>query len=112
MSTISINGNVYSGDNIVVMNGKVIINGMDVTPDSKEINITIEGNIHDLKVDACNSIRVVGNVNAISTKSGYVDVTGGVAGSIQTMSGSVDCGDVGGSISTMSGSVKHRKQKQ
>ena len=32
MSTISINGNTYSGNSIVT-NGKVIINGKDVTPD-------------------------------------------------------------------------------
>jgi hypothetical protein len=81
----------------------------DVTPDAKEINITVEGNIEELSVDCCNKISVTGDVGSVKTQSGDVDVTGNVNGSIQSMSGSVDCGNVSGSISTMSGSVKHKK---
>lgn len=52
MSTITIDGNTYSGNSIVVTtNGKIIINGKDVTPDNKEINISVQGNIDELKVD-------------------------------------------------------------
>jgi hypothetical protein len=109
MSTITINGNTYSGNNIVVTKGKVIINGKDVTPDSKEININVEGNIEELKVDTCDSIIINGDVSNITTQSGDVEISGNVTGSIQTMSGDVDCGTVGGSISTMSGDIKHRR---
>jgi hypothetical protein len=109
MSTITINGNTYSGNSIVVTNGKVVINGKDVTPDSKEINISVVGNIEQLKVDACNKVSVEGSVKSISTQSGDVEVTGDVDGSISTMSGDVDCNMVGGSISTMSGDVKHKR---
>lgn len=108
MSIITINGNTFSGSNIIVTNGKVLINGKDVTPDSKEINISVVGNIEQLKVDACNKVSVEGNVQSISTKSGDVEVSGDVDGSISTMSGDVDCGHVKGSVSTMSGDVKHR----
>lgn len=52
MSTIRINNNSYVGNSVVITNGKIIINGKDVTPDSKEINISVEGNIDELKVDA------------------------------------------------------------
>ena len=109
MSTITINGNTYSGNSIVVTNGKVVINGKDVTPDSKEINISVEGNIEELKVDACNKVEITGDVSNVKTQSGDVEISGNVTGSIQTMSGDVDCGNVGGSISTMSGDVKHRR---
>jgi len=109
MSTITINGNTYSGNSIVISNGKVIINGNDVTPDGKEINITVHGNIEDLKVDNCNQVLVNGNSKNISTKSGDINVTGNVEGSIQTMSGDVECLDVSGSVSTMSGNIKHKK---
>ena len=108
MSIITINGNTFSGSNIIVTNGKVLINGKDVTPDSKEINISVVGNIEQLKVDACNKVSVEGNVQSISTKSGDVEVSGDVDGSISTMSGDVDCGHVKGSVSTMSGDIKHR----
>ena len=109
MSTIIINGNTYSGNSIVVTNGKVIINGKDVTPDSKEITISVDGNIDELKVDACNKVSVNGNVSNIKTQSGDVDISGDVSGGIQTMSGDIDCFNVGGSISTMSGDVKHKR---
>ena len=109
MSTISINGNTYSGNSIVVTNGKVIINGKDVTPDSKEINIKVDGNIDELKVDVCNKVEITGDVSNVKTQSGDVEISGNVTGSIQTMSGDVDCGTVGGSISTMSGDIKHRR---
>ena len=109
MNTITINGNTYSGNNIVVTNGKVIVNGKDVTPDSKEINISVQGDIDELKVDSCNKVSVTGNVKSVSTKSGDIDIAGNVEGSVQTMSGDVDCGNINGAISTMSGDIKHRK---
>jgi hypothetical protein len=109
MSTITINGKTFSGNYIVVTNGKVFVNGEDVTPDSKEINISVEGNIDELKVDACKKVSVNGNVGKVKTTSGDVDITGDVNGGIQTVSGDVDCGNVAGSISTVSGDVKHKR---
>jgi len=108
MSKITINGNTYSGNNVVVSNGKVVIDGKDFTPDSKNINISIEGDIDKLNVDSYDKISINGNVGNIKTQSGDVDISGEVSGDIQTMSGDVDCGNVGGSISTMSGDVKHK----
>ena len=108
MNTISINDNKYSGNNIIVTNGKVIINGKDVTPESKEININVEGNIDELKVDACNKVFVNGNIDNLKIQSGDVDITGDITGNIEIMSGDVNCGMVGGSISTMSCDVKYR----
>ena len=106
---IIINGNNYSGNNVIISNGKVIIDGKDVTPDSKNIEIKVDGNIEQLSVDACNKVEITGNVSNVKTKSGDVDISGDVSGSIQTMSGDVDCGNVGGSISTMSGDVKNKR---
>lgn len=109
MGRITVNGVTYTGRNISMSGNKIIIDGKDVTPDAKEINISVEGDITELRADACNKISVVGSVKNIKTHSGDVEVTGDVDGNIQTMSGDVDCGMVGGSISTMSGDVKHRK---
>ena len=102
MSTIKINGNTYSGDKIVITDEKIIINGKDITEDSKEINISVEGNIDELKVDTCNKVWVSGNIKNIATQSGDIDVIGDVNGNIQTMSGH-------GSISTMSGDIKNKR---
>lgn len=109
MSKITINGIVVStsSKSVVVNNGKIIIDGVDVTPDSKNINISIDGNVEDLKVDVCEKIDIIGRVGSIKTASGDVDIEGDVAGSVQTMSGDVKCGDIGGNVSTMSGDVIH-----
>lgn len=96
-------------DNITVRNGRVIIDGHEAdSGDSKEIVISIEGNINDLTVDSCNKIAVHGNVQSIKTGSGDISVVGDVLGSIKTGSGDIECGSVTGSISTGSGDITHR----
>lgn len=105
---ITINGNKYSGSNVVVLNNKVIIDGKDVTPDSKNIEIKIDGDINELKVDNCNNIEVNGNVNNIKTQNGDVEINGNINGSITSMNGDIDCHNIGGSVSTVNGNVKHR----
>ena len=113
MNTISINGiNVsgsFSGGSVVIANGKVFVDGQDVTPDSKNVRIDINGNVDKLQVDVCCKITVKGNVGDIVTQSGNVDVEEDVRGSVKTMSGDVDCNQIHGSVSTMSGNIKNRK---
>jgi hypothetical protein len=95
---------VYSGNNVTITNGKVIIDGNDVTPQMKNISISIEGSIDMLNVDACNYVKVSGTVNSLTTTSG--DVTcGNVAGNVDSTSGDIECQDVGGSVQTVSGDV-------
>ncbi len=106
---ININGKIYNGNRVSISNNKIIIDGVDQTPDSKVINIEITANVEKLQVDHANRISVKGDVGSISTQSGDVDISGNVAGSVSTMSGDVDCGTIGGSASTMSGDIKHRK---
>ena len=112
MNRVSINGVVISGDlvggsSVQICNGKVTINGKDVTPDSKNINISIEGNVDTLKIDCCNTVDIKGNVKSVQTTSGDIDC-GDVEGDIKTVSGDVDCGKVSGAIRTVSGDVNHR----
>lgn len=106
MSVITINGVTYSGGNsIVAIGNKVMIDGKDVTPDSKVINITVEGNINEVSADYCQKIIVNGTATNVRTSSGDVECKD-VTGSITTMSGDVEAENVGGSITTMSGDVK------
>lgn len=107
--SVRVNGVSYSGRNITIENGKVIIDGNNVTPDEKEINILVDGNINELKVDDCEKVTITGQVGTVKTMSGSVEILGNVNGNVKTMSGSVQCDDVGGSVETMSGSIKHRK---
>ncbi len=105
-SRISIKGcnNIIAGRDIVIGNGRVIVDGKDVTPDLKEIIISIEGNVQSLNVDVCSTIKVSGNVGSLQTKTGDVEC-GDVQGSVSTKSGDIECGSVGGNASTMSGDI-------
>ena len=111
MSSININGvTITSGRNIVVRGGQVTVDGQDVTPDAKVINITVTGNVDRIEADVCQQLSVTGDVGNVSTVSGDVNVEGNINGSVQTVSGDVDCGgSIGGNISTLSGNIKHRK---
>lgn len=110
MNTISINGvTITQSGSVVVSNGKVFVNGKDVTPDAKEVNIEISGNVEKLHVDACTKVSIKGDAGVVSTTSGDVEIGGNVSGSVQTVSGDVDCGNIGGSVSTVSGDIKHRR---
>lgn len=109
MTQVIVNGSVINGSgNIIVSKNKIFVDGVDVTPDSKEINISVNGNIDTIKVDNCNKFTVEGSVKQISTMSGDVEITGDVDGNVKTMSGDVDCGNIQGSVSTMSGNIKHK----
>ena len=111
MATITINSNVFSGDNnvfsgdnISVVNGKVFIDGKDVTPDAREIHISVQGNVNSIDVGACNDFEVIGDVGTVRTGSGNLtckNVTGGA----QTGSGDIECESIGGNVQTGSGDV-------
>lgn len=105
--SVIINGNVYEGNSVVIKNGKIIVDGKNVTPDSKEINIVVNGNIETLDVDACSKIDVTGDIGKIKTMSGDVKCNN-VKGDISTMSGDVSCkGNIVGNVKTQSGDISH-----
>ncbi len=108
MNSITINGKTIvlsGGSSVQILNGNVIVNGQNVTPEGKDIRIEIHGNVERLDVDACNQVTVSGSVQKLSTVSGDVKC-GDVAGSVQTTSGDVRCKAVRGSVTTVSGDVE------
>lgn len=108
MNNININGKTIAiGKKIVIKNGRIVIDGNDVTPDAKDIHIEVHGNFETMKIDVCNSVTVAGSVTKIKTQSGDVHC-GDVAGSVETMSGDVECGNVMGNVETMSGDITKR----
>jgi len=101
---IIVNSQSYNGRSVTIINGKVIVDGKDVTPDSKEISIKVEGNLDSLSVDYANTIHVEGSVGSLNSVSGDVECNS-VTGDVKTTSGDVDCGPVGGNVQTVSGDV-------
>ena len=59
MAQIIINNTTHIGSSVCVINGKVIIDGKDLTPDSKEISISVSGDIDSLTVDYCRNMQVI-----------------------------------------------------
>lgn len=111
MQTININGQVFrnaEGGSMSVVNGRVFINGKDCTPDAKEINISITGDVDSVSVDCCNKLTIEGHVNEVKTTSGDIEC-GNVSGNVKTTSGDIECHNVFGNVSTVSGDIKHRK---
>jgi hypothetical protein len=102
--TINISGRHITGGDLTIKNGRVVVDGVDCTPEGKEITISVQGDVQMIKVDACTKIEVSGSVATLNTMSGEVHC-GDVSGSVKTMSGDVHCGDVGGSVNTMSGDI-------
>jgi hypothetical protein len=107
-STVTINGISYNGNNVKIINGKVIVDGKDMTPDAKNITIHVEGDISKLSVDICDSLSVTGNVNELSTVSGDVSIGGSVGQNVKTVSGDVKCGNIAGKVTTVSGDIKNK----
>lgn len=107
-STVKINGVSYNGNNVTIINGKVIVDGKDMTPDAKNITIHVDGDISKLSVDICDKLSVTGNVNDLSTVSGDVSVGGNVGQNVKTVSGDVKCGNIAGKVTTVSGDIKNK----
>jgi len=103
---ITINGVTYKGNNIVVNNNKVIIDGVKVdTKDYKEINIVVSGNLNSLEVDSCNTISIGGHCEDIETTNGDVDVSGDVHGNVKTTNGDVTAKSIIGKVKTTNGDI-------
>jgi hypothetical protein len=101
---ITVNSSNYGGKSITIINGKVFIDGKDVTPDGKEITVSVQGSIDSLEVDSANSIQVHGDVNKLRAGSADVKCTN-ITGSVQTGSGDIECTSIEGDVQTGSGDV-------
>lgn len=100
--SVTINGVTYEGDNIVVRNNKVFINGKDIeaVPNKKGIlGIEVTGTLASLETDSSvNCDDIAGNVRAAGSVN-CDDIGGDVSAG-----GSVNADDIGGSV-TAGGSV-------
>lgn len=109
MITINgVNQTIRGFNNIQCVNNRVIIDGVDVTPDSKIVNITVTGDVRNIE-GSFSDINVIGNVTGeVNTGSGDIEISGNVGGSVKTGSGDVEIGgSVSGSVRTGSGDITH-----
>lgn len=104
-SQVTVNGKTIKvqGNNITVLNDRIIVDGkrLDESMDFKNITIVVEGNCNSL--DACGDVEVKGDCGRVDC-NGSCHIEGNVLGNVGA-SGSVTCGNVGGDIDA-SGSVR------
>lgn len=107
-ASVTINGKTYSGRTVEVRNNKVFVDGKEAdAEDSKQITVQVTGDLGSLHVDNCEHVVVHGQVGSVETMSGNVQC-GNVAGDVKTMSGNITCGDVEGGVQTMTGNIRKK----
>lgn len=97
MNKITINSESFEcdGNNIIIENDKVIVNGKTIKDGLKGIvKVEFEGDLANLN---CNTVTVHGNVRG-GIDSNTVTINGNVEGDIDT--NTIKCGDVNGDIDT------------
>ncbi len=106
-SSVTINGQTItcSGSNVVIQNGKIIIDGKVIQSNiGNNAEVIINGDVN--KIDCSGSVEVHGNSGSIDC-GGSCTVDGDVNGSIDA-GGSITCGNVSGDIDA-GGSVRCKR---
>lgn len=98
-----INNKSYFGQNIVINQSHIVIDGVNISENMPQIKVEIIGSCESVSTMSAN-VYVTESAQAINTQSGDVECKN-VFGSVTTMSGDVECGDVSGTVSTMSGDI-------
>jgi hypothetical protein len=120
MNILNVNGKDFevSGRNIIVRNGKVIVDGKEIVGDlTGDVHVTFTGDL--AKLD-CASATINGNVQG-NVDGATITVNGNVQGKVD--GATIHCGDVGGNVNGTSVkcgnvqgkidalTVKHKKEK-
>lgn len=113
-SNISIGGKTIkvSGKSVSVINGKVIVDGKEITDLSNSgipaITIIVEGNTNSIEVDVANTVTVHGNAEKVSSVSGDIHISGHISGTVSSVSGDILAKEIKGNVSTVSGDISNR----
>jgi len=95
-ASITINNKIYKGNDVVIKNGKVIVDGKEVCTSNENLILTINGSPVSIKTDR--SVEVFGNVEGDMNVGGSVRCDS--VGRNVDAGGSVKCGNVNGNVNT------------
>jgi len=113
ISNVTINGQSFTGKNVVVSNNKIMIDGKEaeINYEEKTFNIVVTGDVESV-VNESGLINVTGNAGEIKSTSGDIEIGGEVKGDVKTTSGDVASkGDIVGDVGTVSGDVDAKSIK-
>lgn len=97
----------YTGNNISIINGEVIVDGVKVDDfgnTNNSINITVNGHVDKIENEV-GDIEVHGDSGTIDLDTGDISIDGDVSGSIYLDVGDIDCGNVSGNIKVDTGDI-------
>lgn len=101
---ITVNGRSYSGKNVVVNNGVVIVDGVEQEESLKGIvNIVVNGDVESIQ--KANNVTVNGNCDRVETVSGDINCQD-VYGDVKSVSGDINAKGIAGSVRTVSGDIR------
>lgn len=102
MGSININGKTYTGNNIVVTNGKVIIDGKEAESgnDSTNIKVIVNGDLNKLD---CTDAEINGNViGGVDATNLTCEIIGG-----DVDANTVNCTTIGGDVDANTVNCNH-----
>ena len=103
-SKVVINGKHYTGNNVVVTDQHIIIDGQVIESSQiPDIRIEVHGDAESIE-STSGKIIIHGNAGNTKTVSGDV-ACGNVINTVTTTSGDVSCKNIGGNVRTVSGNV-------
>ena len=103
-SKVVVNGKSYVGNTVSVVNGCVIVDGVQQEGTLPErIQIQVYGNVDQLETQA-GDVTVAGTVGSLTTTAGDVSCDN-IGGNVSTTAGDINCGNVSGSVKTVAGDV-------
>lgn len=107
-NNITVNGNTFTGRNLTISNGKVIIDGVEqkCTNFGTVINVTINAPVDN--IDMAGDLTVNGDVRTVNVSCGDATISGNVSGNVDVDVGDVKCGHVGGSVKVDVGDITHK----
>lgn len=105
-SNIQINGVSYSGTNVSMINGKVIVDGVEQTGEmTGNIEIVVEGSCGDITTEFGN-ISVGSNAKSVESKNGNISVGGTIEGNAETKNGNIKANSILGEANTKNGNIR------
>ncbi len=109
-SSVTINGKTYKGNNLNIINNKVIIDGVeqDDILSGPTVEVMVNGNCGDITTEN-GVVKVSGNSKNIKTHNGAVTIDNNIQGDVKTHNGNVYAkGDIAGNCKTHNGNINSR----
>lgn len=96
-------------DNLIVSGGRIIIDGQDVTPEGKIINVYIGSCSGNVELHGCNEVHIEGDESVGGSLTANVCdkvvVFGHVKGDVNVTNSALKCKNISGNVISTNGTI-------